>query len=110
MNETLTNTLRMKLFMERKHESLFDINGSSEFVHGAGFFVQKNRLEAFLSEQKITRADYVFDDDKKITYLPESMIGQHIDPEIFIEGSPHAAMIKKLHGEFSVSAPPAFKM
>ncbi len=96
MNKMLTNTLRMKLLMGRKPPKLFDIIGNSEFVYGTGFFVQKNNLKAFLSERSITRADYVFDDDKKITYLPQSMVGQHIDPEIFIEGSPHTAMVEAL--------------
>ena len=44
----------------------------------------KGDLDDYLDYMKITKVDYVFDDEK-VAYLPASMIGEHINPELFTE-------------------------
>ncbi len=106
---TICGRVESELKAKNLPENFFQILGTKDedFNERIVPLFYKNDFKHIASKLAVTKFDYVFDDDKKIDYLPENMIGQHIDPEIFIEDSPQAAMVKTLQRELAAPAPQA---
>ena len=68
--------IKLALMALKRPADMFDIDG--ETVLGKG------SVSDYLDEFKITKVDFVFDDEE-VKYLPGVEIGKHINPEIFTE-------------------------